>query len=861
MNQKQYIGAKASSFEKYNEIGPITGISLLIDDENEVFAGDDSGYVLTSPCAYGTQRLANEILTALRGKVYKGYMASNVLMAPGAELGDGVTIQDFYSMLASRKITFGASHAAEISAPGENEVNHEYPYIGETATQIKSNSRKISDTNSRLTKTADEIRADVSSEMQGLSSSIDVKLDGITSRVEAVATGAKEDLDNYAASVTKSLSNLQTQIDGQIETWYYDYEPKLTNAPASGWSSELDKAKHEGDLFYWKSKGYAYRFFKDGTTWKWQMVQDTDISLALGNAKNAQDTADNKRRVCLTQPKPPYDAGDLWSQGPNGELYRCNQSRATGENNSADWGKASKYTDDTRANSAYSVAEQAADHFSWLVSSGTSSSDFTITDRLASLTATHIDLSGYVTFNSLKGNGTTEINGSNITTGTIAAERVNLSAYSTTAATNSKISSEIKSLKDGLKLSVSNGDSSSTLTLTSGGASLSSASITFTGLVNFVNKSDIYSSGKTTIDGGKITAGSISADKLSVADLNAFGATIGGWSIDNTSIYTGSVGQTNGIKLSTKNFSGTIAGTPSDYWRFVLGGNFGVLHDGQLYANNVHIKGAVTATSGSFTGTVTAGSGSIGGFTIGTSSIYNGLSSLSGSADGVYLGTDGISLGGGKFKVTKAGALTATSVTISGNSSFNGTVTTAKGTIGGWNVTGNSLYVGADALDSLTAGSYIGKSGIRFTVAGSTNNVTDVRIMNNAVRVYSSSGNNDYHSTFIHGTGMVVGNALSGASYGSIGEASYSGVPDPTSSGIQPHQTFTVFRIGVDSGSKQFQISFTGDPLYPNRPDVAYRIFNKDLTYAHVFYGMLYINDRPVTTQNINGYNVLTLAS
>lgn len=153
--------------------------------------------------------------------------------------------------------------------------------------------------------------------------------------------------DFISNTYTNDLNNLQSQIDGQIETFFYDYEPTLQNIPASEWTRSEERKKHEGDLFYWKSKGYAYRFMQDGAVWKWQMVQDTDITLALAAAEKAQDTADNKRRVFVVQPEPPYDIGDLWSQGTNGDLMRCKASRSSGSYNASDWEKASKYTDDS----------------------------------------------------------------------------------------------------------------------------------------------------------------------------------------------------------------------------------------------------------------------------------------------------------------------------------------------------------------------------------------------------------------------------------------------------------------------------------------------------------------------------------
>ena len=159
---------------------------------------------------------------------------------------------------------------------------------------------------------------------------------------------AETEVNNFISNTyTTDINNLQSQIDGQIETFFYDYEPTLQNIPASEWTTNTERKKHEGDLFYWKSKGYAYRFMQDGATWKWQLVQDTDVTLALAAAEKAQDTADHKRRVFVVQPEPPYDIGDLWTQGKTGDLMRCRVARASGSYDSSDWEKASKYTDDS----------------------------------------------------------------------------------------------------------------------------------------------------------------------------------------------------------------------------------------------------------------------------------------------------------------------------------------------------------------------------------------------------------------------------------------------------------------------------------------------------------------------------------
>ena len=192
---------------------------------------------------------------------------------------------------------------------------------------------------------------------------VDIKAYSLTITGKTVEEIAGEEseavLNDFVDAVyTPTITNLQNQVDGQIETYYEDYEPSLQNYPANEWTTTEERQKHEGDLFFWKSKGYAYRFFQDGATWKWQMVQDTDITSALVAAEKAQDTADGKRRVFVTTPQPPYDIGDLWTNGE--DILTCSTARSAGSAYvSTDWKKLNTYTDDTVANEALEEARKA----------------------------------------------------------------------------------------------------------------------------------------------------------------------------------------------------------------------------------------------------------------------------------------------------------------------------------------------------------------------------------------------------------------------------------------------------------------------------------------------------------------------
>ena len=171
----------------------------------------------------------------------------------------------------------------------------------------------------------------------------------------------------FVNSLESELQNLQNQIDGTIETWYYEGVPTLNNEPAKNWSTSEDKNKHLGDLYYNKTDGKAYRFMLDAGQYKWILVEDTDITRALAAAAAAQDTADHKRRVFVSKPTDgdAYDIGDLWVNATfeqySNAILRCVVSKASGVAFSINhWTKADGYTDDSSLN-AFIAGQYAED--------------------------------------------------------------------------------------------------------------------------------------------------------------------------------------------------------------------------------------------------------------------------------------------------------------------------------------------------------------------------------------------------------------------------------------------------------------------------------------------------------------------
>ena len=164
-------------------------------------------------------------------------------------------------------------------------------------------------------------------------------------------------LNNFIEATLSDLQNLQDQVDGNIATWFFSGVPTLQNSPAVDWVTDEDKNNHLGDLYYDKDTGYAYRFTLENTTYSWIKLSDSDIAEALAIANAAQDTADNKRRVFVTTPSPPYDVGDIWIKEDT-DLYRCTVSRSSGNFNEAEWVKATDYSNDDYAKNVEAVLNQ-----------------------------------------------------------------------------------------------------------------------------------------------------------------------------------------------------------------------------------------------------------------------------------------------------------------------------------------------------------------------------------------------------------------------------------------------------------------------------------------------------------------------
>lgn len=213
MFDKFFVGLDLTSVEDNGLQRPISRVTFLLDDKNSVTAGDDTGLELLADCPHATQEMANTILAQVKGYKYQMFSADDAALDPAAELGDGVTAGGIYSVIS--RMNEDGSGFPSITAPGEAELEDEYP-AGGPMTQTFD--RKIAETRSRITKTAEEIRLEVANDLRGLSSSITVKLESITQLVEDTEKGLRSEFTVSLNGISSRVSDAEGDIASLEQT-------------------------------------------------------------------------------------------------------------------------------------------------------------------------------------------------------------------------------------------------------------------------------------------------------------------------------------------------------------------------------------------------------------------------------------------------------------------------------------------------------------------------------------------------------------------------------------------------------------------------------------------------------------------
>ena len=244
---KTYIGLSLSSLTPGLESKPVTGVRLL-DTNGDITgeAGNESGRVIEALYSDGTNEMAASILSKITGMVYRPYDGQGAILDPSAELGDGVTVGGMYSVLASADVYFDTLCATGIGAGGDDEIDEEYPYKSPMERQIE---RNYAETRSLIKKSNEQILLQVDNKMQGLSSSIDVKLDSITSTVTGLS-GDVNSLSGNVSSLSQSVSTISQKVDSITLSVSNSESSSSISLNVGGVTVSSQKVQFTGDVVF-----------------------------------------------------------------------------------------------------------------------------------------------------------------------------------------------------------------------------------------------------------------------------------------------------------------------------------------------------------------------------------------------------------------------------------------------------------------------------------------------------------------------------------------------------------------------------------------------------------------------------------
>lgn len=266
----------------------ISRVTLYPDDGTKRTAGNDTGYEITGTCAYATDEMCQALLAKLQGVPYLPLEAREVLIDPALELGDTICVNGNTTILGEIRYTIGKGLLAEIAAPIDSEINHEYPY-GQSGSRTE---RQLAQAYSTITKTTEEIRMEVAA-ADGRYTELALNMDGLSAEVQGLE-GEYAALALTVDGFTVTDSSGTTRIKGSsIDTSTLNVQ-NINFTGVIGWNDFADDAKNEVNAAYDLASeaydladsvqlpSYIKSTYIDKTTIKSPTIEANDIGLYGG---------------------------------------------------------------------------------------------------------------------------------------------------------------------------------------------------------------------------------------------------------------------------------------------------------------------------------------------------------------------------------------------------------------------------------------------------------------------------------------------------------------------------------------------------------------------------------------------------
>lgn len=211
---------KMADLEQVPEFDAWTGVQYWFDDTNTYSAGDDTGRVLEIECPWATQEMADNALAMIQGHVYRPYTAPGAIIDPAIEMGDAVTVYGIESVMATCDITLGDACCADISAPAEEEIDHEYPYESPGARQTKRELTKLAEATASIKVGVDKIDQEVVKK-DAVVAAINLSEEGVkiaADKIELDGAVTFQSFDSATQNLVKSASDDASAAKKKVES-------------------------------------------------------------------------------------------------------------------------------------------------------------------------------------------------------------------------------------------------------------------------------------------------------------------------------------------------------------------------------------------------------------------------------------------------------------------------------------------------------------------------------------------------------------------------------------------------------------------------------------------------------------------
>lgn len=218
MSDEIKLGRKVGDLDVSEPSMTISRVIVIRDSETEFSAGDDTGRTLEVTNPWGSQKMAESILARVKDYVYKPYTAKDAILDPAAEIGDFVTVNGVYSVIADIDTEMNSLCPATIKAPKSDEIDDEYPYTSFSNRLIE---RQLKYNRSLISKTAEAITLRVEDVEEGFAQ-LKLTVDGVTITDEDGTTlikGSSIETDSLVLSGSIKFigtSGTETTLQGAI---------------------------------------------------------------------------------------------------------------------------------------------------------------------------------------------------------------------------------------------------------------------------------------------------------------------------------------------------------------------------------------------------------------------------------------------------------------------------------------------------------------------------------------------------------------------------------------------------------------------------------------------------------------------